>query len=99
MLKNCTCVASTVGWNSGIVHNYGVIATYALFDVGAPGKCSKACSDLVSGKKNIEDATSMCAKTNWKGGCVRGYGYIGAIGTTTQTAPPANLCARLPLLR
>jgi hypothetical protein len=95
--KKCTCVASKGGWNSGIVHNYGVIATYGLFDVQAPGKCSKKCSDLVSGKSSIENATAVCASTNWSGGCVRGYGYIGAIGTNNADGTAGKLICTAPV--
>ena len=95
--KKCTCVASKGGWNNGIVHNYGVIATYGLFDVNAPGKCSKACSDKVSGKVSIENATTLCASTNWSGGCVRGYGYIGALGTNNADGTAGKLICTAPV--
>ncbi|MFY9619586.1 MAG: hypothetical protein WAM70_16800 [Pyrinomonadaceae bacterium] len=95
--KKCTCVASKGGWNSGIVHNYGVIATYGLLDVNAPGKCSKKCSDLVSGRSSIENATAVCASTNWSGGCVRGYGYIGAIGTNNADGTAGKLICNAPV--
>lgn len=95
--KKCTCVASKGGWNNGIVYNYGVIATYRLLDLKAPGKCSKACSDLVSGKNSIANATTLCASTNWSGGCVRGYGYIGAIGTNNADGTAGNLICKAPV--
>lgn len=93
----CTCVASKGGWNSGIVHNYGVINTYPTFTLNPGKKCSDDCSDLVSGKKSIEDATALCAKLNWSGGCVRGYGYIGALGTNNADGTAGLLTCTAPV--
>lgn len=93
----CTCVASKGGWNNGIVHNYGVIATYPITVLNPGKKCSDACSDKVSGKVDIADATAMCASLNWSGGCVRGYGYIGAIGTNNADGTAGKLICTTPV--
>lgn len=82
--KYCTCVLATGGWKSGVIKNLGQIADYANLDVQAPGKCSKACSDMCSGQAGVNalgGATNACAVMGWKSGCVRCYGYIGSIGT------------------
>jgi hypothetical protein len=95
--KYCTCVAATGGWKSGIVHNYGTIASYADLDTSAPKKCSKGCSDRVSGKVDIANATALCASTGWVGGCVRGYGYIGSIGTNNPDGTAGKLNCNAPV--
>lgn len=95
--KRCTCVAATGGWKSGIVYDYGVIATYKDLDVTAPKKCSQACSDLVSGKAKISNATSLCAANMWTGGCVRGYGYIGSVGTNNPDGTAGKLMCTKPI--
>lgn len=95
--KHCTCVAAIGGWNSGIVHNYGQVASYPDLDVNAPKKCSKVCSDLVSGKSGMGNATALCASTGWAGGCVRGYGYIGTIGTNNPDGTAGKLICTAPV--
>jgi hypothetical protein len=95
----CTCVASTASWNSGIVHNYGVIATYPITVLNPAKRCSDACSDLVSDKKDIEDATALCAQLDWVSpqGCVRGRGYIGALGTKNADGTAGKLVCTAPV--
>ncbi len=95
--KHCTCVASTGGWNSGVVHNYGRIESYPDLFLRAPKACTKACSDLVSGKSGMEDATALCATNHWVGGCVRGYGYIGSIGTNNVDGTAGRLNCQAPV--
>lgn len=96
-LKACRCVASTTGWNNPNVHDYGIIAYYNLIDVKAPRKCSQLCSDLISGRVGMEDATAMCASNGWAGGCVRGYGYIGNRGTNNADGTAGKLRCTAPV--
>lgn len=95
-LKYCKCVAATNSWSSGIVHDYGTIASYKDLDTRAPRKCSRACSDLVSGKSGMGDATALCSATGWAGGCVRGYGYIGRVGTNNADGTAGLLVCNRP---
>jgi len=95
--KKCRCVASTMGWSNPNVHDYGVIAEYPLYILNAPKKCSRLCSDMVSGRVSIENATEVCAARGWIGGCVRGYGYIGLTGGSNADAIAGKLVCTAPV--
>jgi hypothetical protein len=79
-IKKCYCVASIGNLTSGVVHDYGIIASYGLIDPAANAKCALACATLVVARNSIQDATASCQSNNWNGGCVRGFSRVSPFG-------------------